>query len=1088
MTGRYARVRGDSGRRPVLGAVLAGVLVAGVAPAVAVSGPGTDAGIDPSLVRRDAQTGLAEVVFGSGRYLTGPSREAPGRIVLDYLAAHQEEFGLTDAGVRSLVVTREVTTPHDGAAHLVVGQRVEGSRVHDAAITALVDQSGRLVLVGGRLAETATRGVVRLTAGDALARAAELAAGTALPGAALPGAATKAAGKHSFPNLYASGLAKPLPLTAELVWAVQPDRSLRPAWLTDVELSSSVWEEALIDAETGATLRRESRYRHSGPEGTVFREEHPDAPGATRQVTPFTGVNGSWVNGTTTSGNNVDAYLDRDNDNANNEYQPTTPHVLLPGHQHFHYDFTDAWRNASDVSDVGALDADRDAVVTQLFYYTNVLHDWLWDYGFDEASGNFQAVNVSGQGVGGDQVLAEAQDGWDFGCSDSAAPDPDRCLNNANFGTDDDDGSAARMQMFVFAVAGDPSRDGAMDGDVIAHEVGHGVSNRLVPGGIGGGTDQSGSLGEGWSDALSFLKWGDAVFADYATSRPDRGFRSTAYDTSTLTYGSYRTNAGSPHANGEIWATMLYDVRVLLGLDTTTQLVIDGMRSTVNGPNATFLNARDGILAADMTNYGGANQCALWSAFAGRGLGTNAVSAGLHAAQTDDFTMPAACLPTADAGGPYTTDEGTDLSVSGLGAKGTDPSAAEVTSFAWDLDGDGDYDDSTSQTPTFSDVGQDGVRTVGLQVTDGFGNTDTDTAEVVVGNVAPTVSIDAITPVDELGTVTVTGTVTDPGWEDVLSATIGWDDGALAAPLAGAEENARPDATLQFTVTHQYGDDGDFTVQVTGADDDTSSSDTESAPVRNVNPTAGIDAAGTQSYGGVTAFVLPAGEELAVPVGSADPGSDDLTFTWDWNDGTVDSRTSQVNAPLLDTPKSPTVQPRDVSLSAGHTFGDACHYDLATIVVDDDGGSATDAATVVVTGTADLSKGSGWWLNQYRTQSPNHFSTAQLECYLDIAGFFSLVFPQGMTRADGERVLQAPAKSPAAVVFDQQALAAWLNLANGAVELATPVDTDGDGSLDSTFGAALLTAETVRTDPASTPDAIREQKDIVERIVLRDRD
>ncbi len=72
------------------------------------------------------------------------------------------------------------------------------------------------------------------------------------------------------------------------------------------------------------------------------------------------------------------------------------------------------------------------------------------------------------------------------------------------------------------------------------------------------------------------------------------------------------------------------------------------------------------------------------------------------------------------------------------------------------------------------------------------------------------------------------------------------------------------------------------------------------------------------------------------------------------------------------------------------------------------------------------------------------------------------------------------------MVFDQQALAAWLNFANGAVKLDTPVDTDGNGSLDSTFGAAMLTAETVRTNPASTDAQVRAQKNIVERIGLRD--
>ena len=644
---------------------------------------------------------------------------------------------------------------------------------------------------------------------------------------------------------------------------------------------------------------------------------------------PFTGVNGSWVSGDTTSGNNVNAYRDRDDSDANDEYQPTA------ADQHFNYTFTDAWQDATDVADVGALDADQDPAITQLFYYTNDQHDWLWSYGFDEASGNFQVTNPSGDGTGGDPVLAEAQDGWDFGCVDDmdTPDDPDddediRCLNNANFGTSNTDGSAARMQMYMWVTSGaNPSRDGSMDGDVIAHEIGHGVAERLLPDGLTNSISQSGSLGEGWSDTLSLLRWGDAVVGDYATSNAATGVRSVAYDTSTRTYGSYNTGVGSPHFNGEIWATMTYDVRENLGLDTTTQLVIDGMRNTANSPTPTFIDARDGILAADMTNNGGANQCAIWSAFAENGLGVNAVSNGLHAAQTNNFDMPAACLPTAEANGPYTTDEGIDVALDGAGSTaGTDASAGALTSYDWDLDNDGQYDDATGISPLFTRVGQDGNFTVGLRVTDEFGNTDEDSSTVQVDNVAPTVTIDPIAAIDEHGTATISGQITDPGWQEALTATIDFDDGAGAQPLTGVLENGRPNATLSFSVEKQYGDNGSFTVEVVGSDDDTSTGSTSSAVVDNLDPTAEIDGSGQQSYNGSSAFILQPGEDLTVPVRSEDPGSDDLAFEWAWGDGDTDTAVSLVNPPALDPLKSPSVQPRDVTLEQTHAYAEACLY------------------------------------------------------------------------------------------------------------------------------------------------------------------
>ncbi|WP_299245907.1 T9SS-dependent M36 family metallopeptidase [uncultured Aquimarina sp.] len=77
----------------------------------------------------------------------------------------------------------------------------------------------------------------------------------------------------------------------------------------------------------------------------------------------------------------------------------------------------------------------QNASLTNLFYANNVVHDVWYQYGFDEASGNFQVNNYGNGGVGGDEVFADGQDGSGF--------------NNANFGTPPD-GANPRMQMFFF--------------------------------------------------------------------------------------------------------------------------------------------------------------------------------------------------------------------------------------------------------------------------------------------------------------------------------------------------------------------------------------------------------------------------------------------------------------------------------------------------------------------------------------------------------------------------------------------------------------------------------------------------------------
>ena len=382
----------------------------------------------------------------------------------------------------------------------------------------------------------------------------------------LPAAAnTRAAGKHEFRNPYARGTRHPVPLKAELVWHMAADGSVRLAWVTDVEVSDTSWYETVLDAQTGAVLERKSRYR-SAVQGRVFTEQHPDAAPSGRTLVDFSGVNGSWVDevdgATTTTGNNTITYRDFGDDNTLG-YQPlaTDEDTLLD------FSFGNLWAGltAIDPNDFGnvpqadweaALNGDLDAAVTQLFYYVNQTHDWLYAYGFDEASGNFQDVNFSGLGIGGDRVVTETHNGFDFGCDGGT-----RCINNANFGTDGD-GTAARMQMYLSIPPNQPYADRSFNGDTIVHEYGHGVSNRLVPGTLSGATNQAGSLGEGWSDALAFLRWDDPVYGDYTSFDKVNGIRNFSYDTNPWTYGDYSTGVGSPHRNGEIWAATLYGVIV----------------------------------------------------------------------------------------------------------------------------------------------------------------------------------------------------------------------------------------------------------------------------------------------------------------------------------------------------------------------------------------------------------------------------------------------------------------------------------------------------------------------------------------------
>ncbi|GAA1286252.1 PQQ-dependent sugar dehydrogenase [Saccharothrix xinjiangensis] len=72
------------------------------------------------------------------------------------------------------------------------------------------------------------------------------------------------------------------------------------------------------------------------------------------------------------------------------------------------------------------------------------------------------------------------------------------------------------------------------------------------------------------------------------------------------------------------------------------------------------------------------------------------------------------------------------LTVQFSGAGSTDPNPGDTLGYAWDLDGDGQYDDSTSATPTHTYTAQATIN-VGLRVTDQAGAFGTDTVAVTVG-------------------------------------------------------------------------------------------------------------------------------------------------------------------------------------------------------------------------------------------------------------------------------------------------------------------------------------------------------------------
>jgi hypothetical protein len=264
-------------------------------------------------------------------------------------------------------------------------------------------------------------------------------------------------------------------------------------------------------------------------------------------------------------------------------------------------------------------------------------------------------------------------------------------------------------------------------------------------------------------------------------------------------------------------------------------------------------------------------------------------------------------------------------------------------------------------------------------------------------------------------------------------------------------------------------------------DDGGSSSANAGVTVNNVSPTATIDDTGAVSINGVPTVISTAGTPVNFSGNTIDPGSDDLTLTWDWDDGTP---APDVTVLSLHAPPNPDVDPspdgsgRNVNDAQTHTFGQACFYDVVFASADDDAGSGSAQQAVVVVGNFTATRTHGYFRSELRR--PRDHTTAGVQCLLDITVFMSNVFNEVRnvsTPALAAAVFDKSGSSLARDILDVQLLAAWMNFADGRVALGDLVDTNSDGVGDTLFGDLVAQAEAVRLNPAATRAQLLTQKD-----------
>lgn len=357
------------------------------------------------------------------------------------------------------------------------------------------------------------------------------------------------------------------------------------------------------------------------PQGIV------SGPGAGNAQSPS-----GWLSGaqstTLIQGNNVRAYLDRDNNNA-----PDAGGVAV----------TDGnFLTAANLANAPTTTQNQAVAVQNLFWLNNIIHDELYRHGFNEAVGNFQENNFGLGGAGSDSVDAEAQDGGS--------------TNNANFATPAD-GSNPRMQMYLWTLT-TPGRDGDLDSDIVWHEYGHGLTWRSI-GSMSGNVP--GAIGEGMGDVLAILQNDEDRVGEYSTNDPD-GIRSTRYSVHPDTIGDFASTRGV-HRNGEIIAATIWDMWQRYQADGKTRDnimsdIVSGMNFIPAAPN--YFQMRDGFLAQAPAD----RDCLIWEAFAARGMGSGGSMNSTGSSITESFALPAICGGTPPTGPRLTALTGVGVNTS----------------------------------------------------------------------------------------------------------------------------------------------------------------------------------------------------------------------------------------------------------------------------------------------------------------------------------------------------------------------------------------------------------------------------------------
>ncbi|MDA0165128.1 M36 family metallopeptidase [Solirubrobacter ginsenosidimutans] len=568
---------------------------------------------------------------------------APEDVAMRYVRDHRGALGLDAADVAALAAP---TVSEGGNVTTVrFRQAVDGIPAADGEVRVNLAPDGSVLNVIGAPEHALDADTTpTVTAGEAV-RAVQAATGSFRATVQ-----SKAARGATRATTYSDGTAAELALDQRrLVWRVTYRSS-----------SAEVWD-AFVDARSGKVRRRVNMVK-SDTNATVWENTPTAALGGTANTVNLEQHGWLAAGAQKLLGPNVHAYSDVDDDDfADAAEEIGAPPFTLP-----QTGFSPAGGSCPAANKCtwnhnigGSWNTNRRQNMVQAFYFANRFHDWLAasPVNFGTLSGSFDA--------GSDPLQLETDDGAN---PPGGLPDALHS-NNANMFTPPD-GTPPVMQMYLWRDPGYRTVNGGDDASIVYHEYTHGLSNRLVTDAAGHGalySPQAGAMGEGWSDwyAKDFLvsqfpgldsaAAGDVDMGAYVDASP-RTLRTQGLDcpvnvvavtcpgvgaagSGGYTYGDFGKIAGGMevHADGEIWAETLWDLRGAVGSVDARRLITDGMR--LSPPEPSFLDERNAILLADQA-AGGGRRAAIWSVFAARGMGYYASTDTVTNAVSQDFSLP----------------------------------------------------------------------------------------------------------------------------------------------------------------------------------------------------------------------------------------------------------------------------------------------------------------------------------------------------------------------------------------------------------------------------------------------------------------